>query len=271
MSLAAIRWARGQTAGDQVAKAALMALAERADPRSYCHPSLATLAADMECDRATAKRAVRRLVERGLVELVTRFEDTSAGQRRQTSNRYRLLVTQGQSDPGSNGPPGQSAPGAERPGGQSAPPPGAERPSPPGQSAPPGTSHSEPVNEPSSSVCGDSKSEPATSSDDDGLSSDLVEAVVALKIAGRSIDNPARYRATVARSVCGEHGDELRQVRADHPEWPAQWVAAHVLGLPLTDPSPAEVIDACPDCTNGMVETAAGADWCGTCRWARAA
>lgn len=105
--------------------------------------------------------------------------------------------------------------------------------------------------------------------DDDGLAPDLIEAVVALKVAGQNPTNPGPYRAAVARTVPDEHGATLRQILLEHPAWPTNWVAQEALGRPRTDPTPRQVIDACPDCTNSLVETPTGMAPCPSCSWAR--
>lgn len=105
--------------------------------------------------------------------------------------------------------------------------------------------------------------------DDHRIDRSLLDAVVDLKMAGANPTSPGPYRAAVARSVPVEHGDDLTRIRAEHPDWPTNWVAAAALGLDRTDPSPAQVIRDCPDCTNGMVDTGAGAAVCPSCSWAR--
>ncbi|MBP7594329.1 MAG: hypothetical protein KA755_01620 [Candidatus Microthrix sp.] len=110
---------------------------------------------------------------------------------------------------------------------------------------------------------------PPDRDDDDGLASELIDAVVTLKVAGQNPTNPGPYRATVARNVPVEHGDDLRRTLEEHPAWPTNWIAAHALGQPRTDPTPRQVIDSCPDCTNGLVETDAGMAPCPSCSWAR--
>lgn len=248
MALNVTRWAREQTAGGLAPKAALMALAERADQRGYCHPSLATLAADMECGRATAKRAVHCLVEHGLVELVIRYEGTRAGERRQTSNRYRLLVTQGQSDPGSERPPGQSDP-----------PPGSERPAPQGQSDPPGTSHSEPVIEPSSRVGGDSKSAGTPGGGDERVGQVLVELVDRI-MAEVTPRNPRAYRRAVERDVHERHHAEVVSLSSENPTWTAAEFVDAVLGSAHRASAAAA---GCPRCEgHGVYDTGAGYKTC---------
>lgn len=105
--------------------------------------------------------------------------------------------------------------------------------------------------------------------DDDDLGRELIDAVVALKMLGARPENPGPYRAEVARNVPAEHGAQLRQILDEHPAWPANWVAAHALGLERSDPSPRQVIDDCPDCTNGLITTDAGMAVCPSCSWAR--
>lgn len=112
--------------------------------------------------------------------------------------------------------------------------------------------------------------DPPTTDDDDPRFTAAVAATIDLKVTDARPDrNPAAYRATVARTVPAEHGDTLRQVLTAHPEWPTNWVAQHALGRPRTDPTPRQVIDDCPNCTNGLVETAAGMAPCPDCSWAR--
>lgn len=111
--------------------------------------------------------------------------------------------------------------------------------------------------------------DPEPTTDDDRFLA-AVTAAVDLKVTDARPDrNPAAYRATVARTVPDEHGATLRQVLTDHPEWPTNWVAQEALGRPRTDPTPRQVIDACPDCTNGLVETPPGMAPCPSCSWAR--
>lgn len=111
--------------------------------------------------------------------------------------------------------------------------------------------------------------DPEPTTDDDRFLA-AVNAAVDLKVTDARPDrNPAAYRATVARTVPDEHGDTLRQVLTAHPEWPTNWIAQEALGRPRTDPTPRQVIDACPACTNGLVETDAGMAPCPDCSWAR--
>jgi DNA-binding transcriptional MocR family regulator len=49
-----------------------------------CYPSQTTIAQYLNCDRKTVNRAIRKLVELGLLEVDHRGNDTG-----QTSNRYR--------------------------------------------------------------------------------------------------------------------------------------------------------------------------------------
>lgn len=125
-----------------------------------------------------------------------------------------------------------------------------------------------PVPTPSSSSVTTSNA-PPDQDDDDGLAPELIDAVVALKVSGQNPTNPGPYRATVARNVPAEHGDTLRQILLEHPAWPVNWIAAQALGQPRTDPTPRQVIDACPDCANGLVETPTGMAPCPSCSWAR--
>lgn len=141
------------------------------------------------------------------------------------------------------------------------------------------TDRSEPLEEPPGSGSGSgqvcSNDEFSSSSVSDGPTDDdrfveVVAEAVDLKVAAAGqVRNLPAYRASVARSVPTEHGDTLRQVLAHHPAWPANWVAQEALGQPRTNPTPREVIDACPDCTNGLVETDAGMAPCPSCSWAR--
>lgn len=143
----------------------------------------------------------------------------------------------------------------------------------PGNAVTTGGSNGHPVPDPSpttsSSSVTSSSAPPNRDDDDPPIGQDLIDAVVTLKMAGAHPDNPGPYRAAVARSVPTEHGADLARLLAEHPDWPTNWIAAHTLGLERTDPSPRQVIDDCPHCTNGLVETAAGAAICPSCSWAR--
>ena len=144
----------------------------------------------------------------------------------------------------------------------------------PGNAVTGGVSNGDPVPGPdptttSSSSVTSSNAAPDRDDDDPPIDQALVDAVVALKMSKVRPDNPGPYRAAVARSVPAEHGADLARTLAEHPDWPTNWVAAHALGLDRTDPSPAQVIADCPDCTNGLVETDAGAAICPSCSWAR--
>lgn len=244
----------------------MLALAYRADrDTAECWPSTPTIAADSTVSERQVPRSVRAAVELGELEVRRGAGGDSDTDPRYRSTRYRITlpgVTRSHLSGVTTG----------QPSGVTARPPRGDTSSDSGVTPRHPNSHREQSVNNSSSVGGDYKSEPAASSDDDddGLSSDLVEAVVTLKVAGVAMLNPSRYRATVAASVPAEHGDDLRRVLAEHPAWPSNWIAAHVLGQPRINPTPAEVIRDCPDCTNGLVDTGAGMDRCPTCAWARA-
>ncbi len=68
MSVRALTWSFNMLLRDMAAKGVLNALADHADEEGRCWPSIARLALCTGCDEKTARRALGRLVELGLVE-----------------------------------------------------------------------------------------------------------------------------------------------------------------------------------------------------------
>jgi hypothetical protein len=67
MSLDATRWAWQQMTKNSTDKLVLLSLADRADERHHCYPSIERLRLDTQCDRKTVMEAIRRLEESGLI------------------------------------------------------------------------------------------------------------------------------------------------------------------------------------------------------------
>lgn len=80
----ALAWAKNQQAGSALAKVVLLLLAERADERFSCYPSLATLAEEADSNPRSVRRVLRTLEERGLITTVARTRESGSS----TSNRY---------------------------------------------------------------------------------------------------------------------------------------------------------------------------------------
>lgn len=72
MSVRALTWSFNLLLRDMAAKGVLNALADHADEEGRCWPSIGRLALCTGCDEKTARRALGRLVELGLVERVPR-------------------------------------------------------------------------------------------------------------------------------------------------------------------------------------------------------
>lgn len=68
MSVRALTWSFNMLLRDMAAKGVLNALADHADEEGKCWPSIARLALCTGCDEKTARRALARLVDVGLVE-----------------------------------------------------------------------------------------------------------------------------------------------------------------------------------------------------------
>jgi len=68
VSVRALTWSFNMLLRDMAAKGVLNALADHADEGGRCWPSVARLALCTGCDEKTARRALGRLVEMGLVE-----------------------------------------------------------------------------------------------------------------------------------------------------------------------------------------------------------
>ena len=68
--LAVIRWARTQRAGHTIAKAVLLVLASHADRYGVAFPSQRTIAEEAEVSPASTNRAVKLLIEKGLIAVV---------------------------------------------------------------------------------------------------------------------------------------------------------------------------------------------------------
>ena len=71
-------------------KLVLLAIESFADEESKCHPGKARLAHMTGYDIKTVQRAIASLEEKGLIEVHERYDEDG----RQTSNGYRLIITQ---------------------------------------------------------------------------------------------------------------------------------------------------------------------------------
>ena len=67
MSLDATRWAWQQRVGRSTEKLVLLSLADRANEKHECYPSIERLALDTGCNRKTVMDAIKRLEDQGLV------------------------------------------------------------------------------------------------------------------------------------------------------------------------------------------------------------
>ena len=86
MSFQAMAWAVKQKTGDGLARCLLLTLANYANEKDECWPSLSRLAADCEMNKVTVIRKLAQLVERGLI--AKEQPENPAG----TYNVYRLLT-----------------------------------------------------------------------------------------------------------------------------------------------------------------------------------
>lgn len=64
-----------------------LALCKHADQQGYCFPAVATLAEEMNCSKAAVTRAIKNLVDLGVLERERRHQDNG----RQTTNMYRIM------------------------------------------------------------------------------------------------------------------------------------------------------------------------------------
>ena len=87
MSNAAITWALSQTTGSPTSKLVLFKLADQANDNGTCWPSQKTMAAHCECNRATVNRHIKKLVEKGLIEVIQRTKDGVS-----LPNIYKILL-----------------------------------------------------------------------------------------------------------------------------------------------------------------------------------
>jgi biotin operon repressor len=68
VSIDATRWAWQQRVGRSTEKLVLLSLADRANEKHECYPSIERLALDTGCNRKTVMDAIRRLEDQGLIE-----------------------------------------------------------------------------------------------------------------------------------------------------------------------------------------------------------
>ena len=68
------------------AKAVYFYLKDHADKEGTCWPGINTIAADLSLSRSTVKRALRELVQTGMIEKNRRWRDNGS----LTSNLYRI-------------------------------------------------------------------------------------------------------------------------------------------------------------------------------------
>ncbi len=118
MSGTAMRWAWEQHVGNGVAKAVLLALADRADARGVCWPGVEEMAERLELDRRTVQRCLKRLVMSGVIQCDKRSRSDGS----QSSNLYLLPIHDAEGEGGRETPQGGSAPGGsgDGPGGDAA-------------------------------------------------------------------------------------------------------------------------------------------------------
>ena len=57
----------------------------------YCFPSVKTIAQSCNCSESSARKAVRRLDELGLIRCEAQYRENRYGTAEQTSNRYYIL------------------------------------------------------------------------------------------------------------------------------------------------------------------------------------
>lgn len=88
MSFNAMSWAVKQDCATPTAKLVLLMLANYADEAGSCYPSKEHLAKLCSCDTRTIHRALRYLIEAGMLAVYPRF----GGDGKQTSNRYKVQV-----------------------------------------------------------------------------------------------------------------------------------------------------------------------------------
>ncbi len=86
MSIEAYNYATRLKVGNLTAKFVLGRLADRADERFSCHPSIGLLAAEAEKSERTVQRAIEFLIELRLMSDKPAFRSDGS----QTSNRYFL-------------------------------------------------------------------------------------------------------------------------------------------------------------------------------------
>ena len=58
----------------------------------YCFPSVKTIAQSCNCSESSARKAVRRLDELGLIRCEAQYRENRYGAAEQTSNRYYILL-----------------------------------------------------------------------------------------------------------------------------------------------------------------------------------
>jgi len=92
MSWDAIAWAAKQKAGGSTDKLVLIILANFADENGVSFPSHRTIAEKAECGLSTVERSLKRLQTCGLISITARFDTSTEGSNRQTSNSYCLKM-----------------------------------------------------------------------------------------------------------------------------------------------------------------------------------
>jgi len=75
MSNSAITWALSQKTGSPTSKLILFKLADQANDNGVCWPSQKTMAAQCECNRATVNRHIKKLEDKGFLEVMRRTKD----------------------------------------------------------------------------------------------------------------------------------------------------------------------------------------------------
>ncbi|MCZ7568793.1 MAG: helix-turn-helix domain-containing protein [Ardenticatenaceae bacterium] len=70
---------------------------------AQCFPSIPTLADQLGVSEPTVKKALKQLVEAGLIRITRRFEETPEGKKVYKSNLYTLLAVQKKSQETGNG------------------------------------------------------------------------------------------------------------------------------------------------------------------------
>lgn len=212
----------------------LLALADVADDRGECWPSVRHLATKCRLDERTAQRRMRSLERLGEVEVVP-GGGRSSGRGGLRSNRYRIVVRPPDAPDGGDSPPRQIATGGTDATQTPAPvPPMTPAQTPPDPSV-------DPLIDPSLSL----------SSEPEGVERGevvrqalqlLAERRVAARIAsGLRVHSRRAYLRTVLDDVSAEYGAEVAKRYANNPAWSAEELASQFDQEPLERGTPLEI------------------------------